>query len=50
MILQVFERLQPILEARHYLYGAVLANQIDQLLASQVFVFHYDGFQHGIAP
>ncbi|MNP10137.1 hypothetical protein D3C76_1022750 [compost metagenome] len=50
VILQVFEGLQPILEARHYLDLAVLVHQIDQLLPSQIFVFHYDGFQHGIAP
>ncbi|MNS58779.1 hypothetical protein D3C72_917080 [compost metagenome] len=50
VILQVFEGLQPVLEARHYLDLAMLVHQIDQLLPSQIFVFHYDGFQHGIAP
>lgn len=49
VILQILERLQPVLEARHYLDVAVLPHQKSQLLAGKVFVFHYDGFQHGIA-
>ncbi|MNK45264.1 hypothetical protein D3C87_640200 [compost metagenome] len=50
VILQVFERLQPIFETRHYLDLTVLVHQIDQLLASQVFVFDNNGFQHDNAP